>query len=189
MRARIGRYACENGVAAAARRMSRELDKPLNESTVRRMKRLYQSEVQRKKRAREEDDTTVEKLEPAKRGRPLLLGKRIDEKVKGYVYTLRESGAVVNSAVVIASAKGIIRKLDRTLLSDNGGHVDLTRGWAKSFLSRMGFVKRRVTTKSSRMTVENFNEIKEQFLADIRAVVELESVSPELIFNWDQTGG
>ena len=127
-------------------------------------------------------------LEPAKHGCPLLLGDRIDDKVKQYLLKLRECGGVVNSAVTIASAKGIILTMDRTLLSDNGGHVNLTRGWAKSLLSRMGYVKRRVTTKSSRTTVENFYEIKAQFFADINAVVQPESVLPELIFNWDQTG-
>ena len=38
------------------------------------------------------------------------------------------------------------------------------------------------------MTVENFEAVKEQFLLDIKAVVEMEAVPPELIFNWDQTG-
>ena len=42
MRARIGRYACENGIAATARHCSHasELGKPLNESTVQRIKKL-----------------------------------------------------------------------------------------------------------------------------------------------------
>ncbi len=40
MRARLGRYACENGIAAAARHFSRgtELGKSINESTVRGIK-------------------------------------------------------------------------------------------------------------------------------------------------------
>ena len=83
-------------------------------------------------------------LEPAKRGLLLLFGRdRIDDKVKQYLLKLRECGGVVNSAVTIASAKGIIVTMNRTLLSDNGGHVNLTRGWARSLLSRMGYVERR----------------------------------------------
>ncbi len=33
--------------------------------------------------------------------------------------------------------------------------------------------------------VKNFDEIKQDFLFDIKGVVEME---PDLIFNWDQTG-
>ena len=35
---------------------------------------------------------------------------------------------------------------DANLLVANGGHIDLTKYWAKYLLSRMGFVKRRVNT-------------------------------------------
>ena len=38
------------------------------------------------------------------------------------------------------------------------------------------------------MTVENFEAVKEQFLLDVTAVVEMEDIPPELVFNWDQTG-
>ncbi len=34
----------------------------------------------------------------------------------------------------------------------------------------------------------NFEAVKEQFVLDVKAVVELEDVPPELVFNWDQTG-
>ena len=38
------------------------------------------------------------------------------------------------------------------------------------------------------MTVENFEAVKEQFILDIRAVVEMEDIPPELVFNWNQMG-
>ena len=37
------------------------------------------------------------------------------------------------------------------------------------------------------MTVVNFEAVKEQFLLDIKAVVEMEDIPPEQFFNWDQT--
>ncbi len=142
MRANIGKYACENGPAAAARHFSRRgrLDKPLNESTARGLKKAYLVEVGRKKRARE-DDLSVEKLEPGKRGRPLLLGEQMDEKVKQYLLSVRACGGMVNSAIAIAGAKEIILTFDKTRLSEYGGYLNLTRAWAKSLLKRMGFVK------------------------------------------------
>ena len=36
--------------------------------------------------------------------------------------------------------------------------------------------------------MEHFEAVKEQFILDIRAVVEMEDIPPELVFNWDQTG-
>ena len=38
------------------------------------------------------------------------------------------------------------------------------------------------------MSVENFKELKEQYLLDIKACVEMDEVPDELIINWDQTG-
>ena len=52
VRARIGQYACENGIAAAARRFSHKLEKPVNKSTVRGIKSDYLAQVNLKRRAR-----------------------------------------------------------------------------------------------------------------------------------------
>ena len=49
------------------------------------------------------------------------------------------------------------------------------------------FVKRKGSS-TTKMTVEKFEAVKEQFILDIRAVVEMEDIPPELVFNWDQTG-
>ena len=38
------------------------------------------------------------------------------------------------------------------------------------------------------MTVTNFEAVKERFVLDVNAVVEMEDIPPELVFNWDQTG-
>ncbi len=67
-RAKIGKYACENGVAAASRHFSRatQLGKSLNESTIRGIKKVYVSELTRKRKAREE--LTITELSYAKRG-------------------------------------------------------------------------------------------------------------------------
>ena len=35
--------------------------------------------------------------------------------------------------------------------------------------------------------VENFNQLKAQFLFDIKSIVEMEEIPPFLIINWDQT--
>ena len=52
----------------------------------------------------------------------------------------------------------------------------------------MKFVQRKVTTAKSKHAVAEFLELKEQFLADVVATVEMEEIPPELILNWNQTG-
>ena len=51
----------------------------------------------------------------------------------------------------------------------------------------MGFVKRRATTKA-KVTVENFESLKVQFLLDVKNVVEMDEIAPEPVINRDQTG-
>ena len=74
------------------------------------------------------------------------------------------------------------------MLAEYGGHVELNVDWAYSLLRRMKFVQRKVMTAKSKHAVAEFLELKEQFLADVVATVEMEEIPPELILNWDQTG-
>ena len=48
-------------------------------------------------------------------------------------------------------------------------------------------MKRKATT-SAKVEPSHFKEPKEQFLLDIKAVVEIENVTSILILNWDHTG-
>ena len=68
---------------------------------------------------------------------------------------MRSTGTVVNTAVVILCAEGILMHEDIILLS----RVDLNKGWVQYTLHRMGFVKRKATTKA-KVTVENFVELE-----------------------------
>ena len=38
------------------------------------------------------------------------------------------------------------------------------------------------------MTITDFEAVRDQFLFDIKTIVEMEEVPPGLVFNWDQTG-
>ena len=61
------------------------------------------------------------------------------------------------------------------LLASNGGHIVLTKKWSKYLLKRMGFVKRKANSKA-RANVDDFVEVKTNYLADIRAIISLEEV-------------
>ena len=99
-----------------------------------------------------------------------------------------EAGGIVNTAIVIGVASGIVRCMKPELLECNGGHVVLPvkKDWAKYLLAKMKFVKRKATTKKSKMTVSNFDELKDNFLMDIKAIATMEEVPNDMILNWDQ---
>ena len=83
--------------------------------------------------------------------------------------------------------KGLSGSKDSNLLASNGGHITLSKHWGKHLLSRMGYVKRRASTKA-KVAVQDFEEVKAQFLLDIKVVVEMDEIPFDLVINWDQTG-
>ena len=103
------------------------------------------------------------------------------------IYQRCMSVGTVNSPNVIAGAKGLLLRLDSTRLSECGGPVILSRHWAKSLMCRMGFLKRQGTTKKTKMTVDNFNQEKTNFLVEMEVTVKMEDILPEMVFNWAQT--
>ena len=183
----IGKRAAENGTTAAIRYYAKRFSEiPLKETSVRRFKNNYQDELKKSIHS-SSDSPTVKELIPKKRGRPLLIGEELDEQVRDYIKELRREGVVINCDVAIAVGTGIVMNNGANLLIANGGHIDLTKHWAKYLLSRMGFVKRRANTKA-KVTVEHFDELKKLFLLEFNNVVEIDEVPAELIINWDQTG-
>ena len=89
-----------------------------------------------------------------------------------YIRAVRECGGVITTSITIAVATAIVRKEDRNLLVENGGPIMLTKNWARSLLCRLNFVKRRGSF-AAKIMVKNFDEVKEQFLFDIKGVVEM----------------
>ena len=78
-------------------------------------------------------------------------------------------------------------KVSRSMLSKYGGPATLTKAWAQSLLQRMGFVKRRGTTKC-KISVENFESLRDEYLDNISTTAVMEDIPPEMVLNWDQTG-
>ena len=103
-----------------------------------------------------------------------------------YLVDLSAHGAVVNTAVAIGCAEGVMKNTDSNLLASNGEHISLTKHWGKHLFTRMGFVKHRASTKA-KIIVPNFEEVKAEFLFDIKVLVEMDDIPFDLIINWDQT--
>ena len=132
-KARIGKRAAEHGVTSTVRYFNKVFsDRVVKESSVRTWKKKYSREITKRKRAGQELD--VKELPNQKTGRPLLLGDELDRQVQSYILELRNNGGVINSAITIAVAQGIVTNFDSNLLVQNSRHVDLTKSWAKYLL-------------------------------------------------------
>ena len=110
----------------------------------------------------------------------------MDRQVQAYLTYLRSTGLPVNTAITLGVAEEIVKNEDSNLLATNGGHIVLTKYWAKGLLTRMGFVKRRSTT-TAKVNVSNFDEVRRQFLVDVKTIADMEEIPFSLIINWDQT--
>ena len=141
LRAKIARYTVENGDARAVAFVKRTENIVINESTVRSMRAAYLKAGR-----------PVDALPKGQRGQPLLLGS-FDAEVKEYVFKLREAGGVVNRSIVLAAAKGILQFSKPSLLKINGGHIELERSWAASFMTRCGLVKRKGTKAAKHLPI------------------------------------
>ena len=114
------------------------------------------------------------RLEHHHRGRHVFLGAVVDQQVQTYLTKL--PGGVLNSAIALAAARGIQK-------DTGGGQLhELGRGWAKSFMQRMGFVIRKATKTGKKLPPK---ELKESVLYSTAAK---NSIPADLIVNWDQTG-
>ena len=87
----------------------------------------------------------------------------------------------------MACAQGVVKSYDSYLLECNGGHISFTKNWAKYLMERMEFVKRRASTKA-KVFVSDFDQLKSQFVFDVKAIVKMEEIPGEFVINWDQTG-
>ncbi len=105
----------------------------------------------------------------------------MDDAIQQYVLEIRRHNGPVNTAVVMAGAKGLIKSMDATMLTEFGGPATLSRGWAMSLLKRMKFTKR-IGTTQAKIAPDQFEKLKITFLID---VVEMEEIPPRLLSsNW-----
>ena len=171
-KAKIAKNAAENGVSASLKLCKRgNAFLYLKESTVCGWVKVYEDGLP--------SGGSVSAARKAK-GRPLLLGKNLEGQAKSFLKDLRSSGGVINTAIMLAAVKGIVLATDANLLAENGGNINLKRDWAKRLLQRMGFVKRRASTKY-KVTPAQFSVLKAQLLANIHTVISFEDIPVELI--------
>ena len=77
---------------------------------------------------------------------------------------------------------------DKTLLRENGGHIDIGKVWAKSLLKRMNMVKRKGSTSCKDDKFENFDQLQNDYLQKIEDAVSEYDIPAGMVVNWDHAG-
>ena len=97
-KALIGRYASENRVVKAVRHFK---DKDLKQSTVRDWRNLYLKELRTKKKlAKAGEEVLVKTLTFKRRGRPPLLGVKLDKYLQPLITVMRSRGTPIWTNIV-----------------------------------------------------------------------------------------
>ena len=76
----------------------------------------------------------LEMLPKKRRGAKTLAPEEIDKKIIAMIQSMRASGTAVDFNMTISIARGITLANDRTLLKENGGHIDFSKRWTQSIL-------------------------------------------------------
>ena len=69
----------------------------------------------------------ISELPQKRHGRPLLLEEELEDEVKVFIKSKRESGSVVNTKTVMGTARGVVISHDANLLVNNGGYINITK--------------------------------------------------------------
>ena len=118
-----------------------------------------------------------------RRGRPRMLGDKLDDLVQRFLKATRCKGGIVNTTVAIATATALVNRYP-LLEKDN---ILLSRSWAQSLFCRMGFTKRRATTGKITIPSGAQKEAELKFMHQIVKQVEKYNIPPSLIIDFDQT--
>uniref|UniRef100_A0A914USD6 DDE-1 domain-containing protein n=1 Tax=Plectus sambesii TaxID=2011161 RepID=A0A914USD6_9BILA len=175
LKAKVGKYAAESSVTRARRHFQSQIPFTLKHSTVHGWKNEHLA------RLRNTKDSTV------RAGRPLLLGKEVDDKIQEHLHRLRNQGGTVNGAVVSAVTRVYLKKMDHAQYRLEGEEILSKRSFFQSLMRRMGFVKRK-GTKAAKKLPRNFDELRQNFFTKISPLVKAHEIPDQLIINFDQTG-
>ena len=77
----------------------------------------------------------------------ILLPAELMQKFVNLVSALRLKGAPVSSSVICSVARGVNLANDRSLLLENGGHVNLNIDWSRQVLCRFDTIGRKMSCR------------------------------------------
>ena len=122
-KAKIGKYASENGVARAVRKFS---EKKVKESSIRDWRRMYEKELKDKKQGAQPGIDIVVSASPLKkRGKPPLLGFKLDKYLQEMFTAMRNRGTPIGTRIVQGIGCGLMLKHQKSSLEEFGGSTKL----------------------------------------------------------------
>lgn len=115
----------------------------------------------------------------------MTLGE-LDTAAQQHIRALRKTQTPISLEIIIAGVHGIVVAQDRTLLKEYGGHIELTRGWALSFMKQMGLVKHRGSTQAKKsISSAEYQHVRTTYLCQISGIIAVHKIPHELVVNWD----
>ena len=123
-RFQIAKYANETGCSAAVRKFKSQFP-DLNESMVRGFRKKCLDQIKLADKRKRSPEQSIVNLQ---RGRPLLLGNGIDEKVRKYIMTLHCKGGQAIFSITAAEGDSESLKV-----------LKFGKDWAQSLFRQMGF--------------------------------------------------
>ena len=157
VRLRIGQYAAEHGIPATLKHFKKEFGRPVSDSTVRSLRRAYVTAMDKNKN----ESSNITELPKKDRGRPLKL-KEYDQEVLDYIDNIRKNGGTINVQIVMDAARGVLLHKAKHKLKEFGGKIEITKGWADSFIRRMRHAGYLPESKASRKDTEATAETTEE---------------------------
>jgi len=106
------------------RHFSEIFSRDVNESTARRLKSEYLQQLKEKRQSGKMP--VITDLVTKEKEKPLMLGIEMDRAVQAS--STRAAGGVVNTAIVMGAAEGIISARDVSKLVSYGGHINISKG-------------------------------------------------------------
>ena len=179
-RYKIARYASQHGPCRAAAHY-KKIYPTIRVSTVREFLKKYIKQLDAAKRSNTSPEKRIVNLE---RGRPLMVGVSIDEKVRKFLMALHRKGGHVSRSIATTAAKVLLKRSEDNSLRN----LNVTAAsWGKSLLHRMGLRRRVVTTGKVQIPEGAKREAGLQHHYRIATIAEKYNIPPSLILNSDQT--
>ena len=134
----IAKYAKQHGASKAAIYFNSKYP-TISESTVRGFVAKFDENVKVAKACGQSPEKRHNTLV---RGRPLMVGSTIDEKVRKFMVSLYTKGGHVSRSITATTAKVLLSRSDDESLKN----VVVANSWRRSLLQRIGFRRRAATT-------------------------------------------
>ena len=98
-------------MTTAARAYSQKLQRHISETTVRSIRDAFREESAKRRYLGVDED--IKTMPKKKRGKKVLLGEQLDQKLQQYLTTLRSNRGIISAQVAMAAAKGLLLRISK----------------------------------------------------------------------------